>query len=382
LVAGPTAAGPSVLTGLFRRVSDPDATHDSLEDFTTEALAGAIRRDPRPILTTLARTGALDTSRVIGEPLTVFTQRSHVLADDSIRLDLVLLWTSLPLEVWIEVKTGSPLSGDRQLVRYLDAQAALTANDAVERPPLVLLSEVDLRFASSTPAPSAPGRSPSHMAWQDIIEAVRDTDHPDTLWLELVSFLKEKGMTQDSTFPISAREATSLSDSHQLYLKSVKLVTEVNSRAAARFQQLSWWTPGQIAVFVQKQFRDKGRYTLGVWNKSAMGLLFGLETGRAGEATYTVWLETDPRNAQVRPMAHARADSARLHDAGWELSYDGWKILKARAHTVNFATLDEAATWFVDRFAELEAAGLLDLLLQLRSSTAQSPEDSSEEIPA
>ena len=44
-------------------------------------------------------------------------------------------------------------------------------------------------------------------------------------------------MTQDTTLNYSAREATSLGDSHRLYQKAVKLVTEVNTKAAARFPQ-------------------------------------------------------------------------------------------------------------------------------------------------
>ncbi len=174
------------------------------------------------MLTALARSGSFDTSQLIAEPLTVFTQRAHVFDADAIRLDLVLFWPRLALEIWIEVKTGAALSGLDQLDRYAAAQIDLTSMDGLIRPSLVLLSEVDLKFTARSPGTDViVASAPTHMAWQDILEAVRDVLHPDTLWLELVSFLKEKGMTQDATFPISARESTSLSDSHHLYLKSV-----------------------------------------------------------------------------------------------------------------------------------------------------------------
>ena len=94
------------------------------------------------MLTALARTGSFDSSRVIGEPMTVFTQRAHELPTDSIRLDLVLVWSRLALELWIEAKTGSPLSPN-QLGRYLAAQDAMSIRDHWERPPVVLLSAAD-----------------------------------------------------------------------------------------------------------------------------------------------------------------------------------------------------------------------------------------------
>ncbi len=159
----------------------------------------------------------------------------------------------------------------------------------------------------------------------------------------------------------------------------MKLVTEVNARAADVFPQLEWWKQG-IPVFVQKQFPDKGRYTLRVWNQSRMGLLFGLETGRADEATYTVWLEADPRFVEIRPRAHALAEDAHLLLTGWEVVFDGWKILQAGAHTVNYPTLDTAAAWFLSRFDELDRAGLFRLLVELRAVGSELVDEQSEEI--
>lgn len=371
-------SGPSVLSGLFRRVSDPDSTRDALEDFTTEALAGAIRRDPRPMLSALSMAGAFDASRVSGQSLTVHAQRAHSFAAYGIRLDLVLVWPTSQIELWIEVKTGAPLSGVLQLERYMEAQRLMTEADSILRPPLVLLSDADLRFGHAPEAIDTDRLEPGYLAWQDLIEAAATTPDVDSLWLELAMFLKEKGMTQDTAFPISAREATSLGDSYRLYQKAVRLLTEVNTRASTRLPQLEWWTTG-IPVFVQKQFRDKGRHMLGIWNQSKIGLLFGLEAGRTDEAMYTVWLETDPRNAQIRPQVHGRAESGQLHHVGWEREFEGWKLVEARAHTINFATLDQAADWFIGRFLELESAGLLELIQQFRSGGADLSEEAIEE---
>ena len=68
-----------------------------------------------------------------------------------------------------------------------------------------------------------------------------------------------------------------------------------------------------------------------------------------------------------------------MRDVGWELEYDGWKIVQTRAHTVNFATLDDAVAWFLGRFAQLERAGLLNLLLEFRPLSGNSAENATEE---
>lgn len=368
------SAAPSVFAGLFLRVSDPEMTRDALEDFTTEAVAGAIRRDSEPMVRALARAGALNTSMVSGQPLTVFTQRAHLVDGDSIRLDLVLSWPLVPLELWIEVKTGAPLSGwlDRtrdgvtvrrsQLGRYLDAATVMSATDGIQRPPVVLLADEDVRFSGGRAAATGVGGIvPVFVSWQDLADAVREQSAPDSLWLELVTFLKEKRMTQDAAFPITAREATSLADAHQLYRKSLDLLTEVNRRGAVALPELDWWGTG-LPEMVRRQFRDHARFTLGLWNNSKVGLLFGLRLSASGEAMFMVWMETDPRNAAIRPEAHTLAETAGLRELGWEMPYDGWWFVEARAHTVNYPSLDAAAQWFVDRFVELRDAGLIALL--------------------
>ena len=88
-------------------------------------------------------------------------------------------------------------------------------------------------------------------------------------------------------------------------------------------------------------------------------------------------------SVQIRPAVHGRADAAKLGEAGWERSHDGWKILQARAHTVNFSTLDAAASWFIDRIDELAGAGLLDLLASLKPSNgAAATEGDAAEVAA
>jgi hypothetical protein len=352
----------SVFNSLFTRVEHQDAARDPLEDFTTEALAGAIRRDARPMLAALAQ-GSFNPANVSEHHLTVLTQRTYLVPGDEIRLDLVLLWSAKgsAIELWIEVKTGSPLSGKNQLRRYADAQTQLTSMDGVARPRLVLLSTSDLRSGDT----AGDLTISAHTSWQDVVDAVRETHDPDSLWLEFVLFLKEKRMTQDATFPITAREATSLGDAHRLYLKSIDLLNAVNAVGSERFPTVAngWWRSNDIPGFVRRQFRDHARFCLGLWGGSKIGLTFGLVSGHAGEAMYTVWLEADPRYGDVRARVHAEAGA--LAAAGWELQYEGWILVQTRAHTVNFPTLEQATAWFVDRFTDLDNAGLFALQHEL-----------------
>jgi hypothetical protein len=155
----------------------------------------------------------------------------------------------------------------------------------------------------------------------------------------------------------------------------VELLSAVNSAGNERFPNVAsgWWRSNDIPGFVRRQFRDHGRFCLGLWGGSKIGLTFGLVSGRAGEAMYTVWLEADPRHGDVRARVHAK--SATLEEAGWELDYEGWILVRTRAHTVNFPTIEQATAWFVARFADLDRAGLFALQKELSRDGAGSVAD-------
>jgi hypothetical protein len=105
----------SLFGRLFRYARSTET--DQLENFTTEALAAAIREQPTPFLATLAEHGipaALPSART-----SVLVTTQEAVAGVGI-VDLVVRLfdgTSLRQEVWVEVKVWAPESGD-QLARY------------------------------------------------------------------------------------------------------------------------------------------------------------------------------------------------------------------------------------------------------------------------
>lgn len=112
---------PSLFSPLLKYSRKGTAT--PLENFTTELLAGIVRRDPEPFVAWMSTwlTNLPDGQELLG----VATQ----VPIDSGFVDLVLRFgkreseAQLHKEVWVEVKCGAPESGD-QLARY---KAALLA---------------------------------------------------------------------------------------------------------------------------------------------------------------------------------------------------------------------------------------------------------------
>lgn len=133
-----------------------------------------MRRQPEPMLLALGSAGAFDSRphRDRGDSLAVITQRTYVVPEDEIRVDMVLLWSApgSATELWIEAKIGAALSGPDQLLRYGAAKELLASIDGVRRPPLVLLAPSDLT-----------GGRARWLSWQKIADVVRAFPNPDAL---------------------------------------------------------------------------------------------------------------------------------------------------------------------------------------------------------
>jgi hypothetical protein len=206
---------------------------------------------------------------------------------------------------------------------------------------------------------------------------------PPGLILGLAEFVEEKSVTEDIVFPISAREATSLKDAYSLYLKSRLLLKRVNAEGKVRFADVvdGWPDDRQVGDVVRKHFRYHGRFMLAIRGQSPIGLLFGLEADPAGEATFTVWLEADPKYPDMRSRVHALAESAGLLSSGWSLRNDGWQMVECRAHTGDFPTIDSAVAWFMQCFGDLERAGLLLLQREVAGIPSTAQESGSDATP-
>jgi len=161
-------------------------TADALENFTTEALAAAIRADPRPFVDLLDWTGV-----VRAAPGTTATVETQLVVPDCGIIDLAATLatdTHLLAEIWVEVKAYAGESGD-QLDRY---RRHIGARPAWDRPILVTLSQF----------PFARDPAVAWIPWQTVWSIVGRTDQPHPLWLEFRGFLEESDMADDAFEPI------------------------------------------------------------------------------------------------------------------------------------------------------------------------------------
>ncbi len=375
---------PSILSGLFKQAVDPDAAREPLEDFTTEAVAGAIRREPALLLAALAAAGAFNPDSVDGRAVAVITQYPMAPPGDSIRPDLVLSW-SAPFpgrELWIEVKVGAPLSGAsrpvepddpaglrlpttslNQLTRYAMAQGWAKSLDGVPRD-LVLLAPADLRadgcLAAELEARSLP--MPGFLSWRSLAMHIGQSVDAGVLWQELAAFLKEKHVVDDLAFPITSREAVSLPDAFRLFRKTRQLCELINAEGLRRHPGIpgGWWPRQSLPREVSDSFTKRGRIGISLTGGTRIKFFCGLDSEDDGETKFVVMMRADPKYGALRAGAHKLAQDAGLASAGWVLAYEGRTLLAVRAHPSAFPTAEAAVEWIMGRCDDLERAGLFE----------------------
>lgn len=352
------------------------------ENFTTEALAGAARRNFEPLRRALIRAGV---TVPVTCPDQILTQVAYAPPSGRIILDLILSWEANRHEVWIEVKVNAPLSGDHQLTTYRATADWLTAVDATTRE-LVLLSSSDLRARER----DASGRS-AFLRWQSLVEAINEEDVPGDGWNDLADFLEELGMTVDAAFPITAHEIASLGDAWRLFRKGNALITAANrslreagfAKPASEFV----WRDGDIRRGASYQFEHHGRVTLSGGARFPVTYHYGLAPDLHGATQVALWVEVDPRRTSSRQATVAWFSSRVEELPSFELVrddrwYHGWPVLVASESPVNLPSLDEASAWLFDRLRELANAGYFDLVAAQAARPAPEKEaDEADPIP-
>jgi hypothetical protein len=374
----------STLERLFRyakvsRAGD-ERLVESQENFTTEALADAIRRNPKPILLALGRAGIIEEYEVHHARVTAVTQwpmPASAELPSSGFIDLVLHLTiarpdglahsETRREIWFEIKVNAGLSGN-QLPHYRDfIEAHLDS-----RRDLVLLA----------PEPIDTEVRLDQLRWQAIADAVIDTLNPGEHWLDLREYLQEIKMTEEWTLPVSAREAISLEDAYHVFRKALavlRLVNEALDAPAHRefgFPPEFRWPNHWVERTCRNQFAAHGRVTLFFGNGRRVWVIYGYEP-IDGETNMTVWLEADPKHADVRGVVR---DWAKRHDslADWGRPVEGWPVLKTTKRAILVDSSQDAVAWFVERIDQLMGAGLYREIFPEKPAPLPADEDDPE----
>lgn len=247
--------------------------NEQTENFTTEALAAAVREDPTPLLAALQRlyeargdqeAQALLTTLAAHPRLHVATQ---VTLDNRRRIDFRAISKDPPLQIWIEVKVHSGQSGKSQLPEYLE-EAEKHAPSRV-----VLLGREDLR-------PDLPDLA--FLSWQALYDAVTpELAQRSTWWRELRHFLRELHMADSYETPVTEEELNAFAH-WRTYFGKVHRILQPLARYLEKQQPSSDWPnkDGELnrqlndqllrwnfLVMFDKNRKDWGHLKVGVFNR-------------------------------------------------------------------------------------------------------------------
>lgn len=332
---------------------------DALENFTTEALAAAIRADPGPVVQLLRGLLLLPSE---GDPIDVLPSTQVGVPGAGI-LDLVIdiRYPTTTVEFWIELKVMAGESG-RQIDNYREHLATLPANG---RPTLVTVARRPIRNPVEIP----------WISWQSIWRAADRAPTSSTHWHDLRLFLEEIRMADEFDNPVSAREAASLGDAAGLFGKTRRLLAAVAAEANPRWPSFSWPTDERrIQRVMSTQFGRHGRLFVVAGEAYRAYLIIGV-TSIDGEAHVAFWVETREKAIEPRRRVITTADAAGL-TADWQRDMGSWGGLHRYERLVGFATQADVVRWFIARFEELDAAGILALIPTLGQA---SPEETDED---
>lgn len=327
--------------------------NDARENFTTEALAGAIRHDPEPMLR------ALRGAEAVGEGATVTAVHTQVSVAGTGIIDLVLEISTAgrPSTVWIEVKVDAGESGN-QLGRYV---AYIAAHRDHEMRLLVL-------------ARAAVGGSGVRlMTWQSVRDAARGSKSP--FWKDFTRFLEEIHMADDYDAPVTATEAAALSPSVGLARKVERIVRIAAEHANKAAPGWSWPTDSKdVRSQLADQLVNHGRYVIANRNRGPAWCFFGV-IHTADVAELCVVMEARPKPGDVRRRVHA---AARDLGERWERPSAGWPVLVTKTPLLAHSTHDAAAKWLCAAIDDLKQCDLFAANGQPPSAEAETeyePED-------
>lgn len=313
------------------------------ENFTTEALAGAIRIEPDPFLAFL-REGLL-----LGPgPVRDLGVNTQVVVPGTGYLDLVVSCVSNEhrVELWGELKIEAGESGT-QLDAY---QRHIDRLPSALRPKLFTLGPRPLRHDGTIP----------FLSWHSLRRELLAQD-VGPAWLDFAEYLSEISVSDDFDQPVSAHEAASMPDFLRLHGKVARILHAVSAQASKRWPDLGWpqgetairkdlgrrfWEHRDLLVLVQPRGRGGVVYV-------ALGAV-----GEGSEAAVRIDVGTWPAQGDLQRELIDLADRAAM-PATWQRSFGNWGGVRITERLVTLGDHATAERWFLERLDTLADAGIL-----------------------
>lgn len=343
---------------------------EALENFSTEAVAAAIRSDARPFVRLLHEKKLLNTDR---EPVDLLVVTQKPVASGFVDLAVTLIGPDWTHEVWVEVKVNSGLNGN-QIETYLEA---IRGRGPQLPTTLAFLTKYRIR-----PYPYL-----VRITWEELKVSATAADPRAYLWRDLAAYLEDVGVTDPFNDPVTPSEAAGMLDAARLLRKMRRLLRRAARDARAQWPQLAFPDSTGVADrFVEEQFADHARLTIGTRGGRA-NVLMGIVQREASvhwseaEPQVAVWVEHHPKATEVRRLLIEGAASGGL-GSDWQRYWKGYWALLRHEPVSKHPDLEEMRAWWFARLEELDAAGIIELLPRLGGRTVEDEAASAEEAVA
>jgi hypothetical protein len=344
---------------------------ESLENFTTEALAAAIEVDPAPLVDALRKRGIADGE--LRGSVVVHTQVGKRKPEGTtafIDLEVRFVDGSTTNSVfWVEVKLSAGEHGN-QLAVYEEIARAM----GPKWPTVITLA----RFPEINPEFQG-------ITWRDLADGVARLAAPPPYWRDLVGFIEEHRMALDTEDEMTDVEFATVEHTRRLTEKMTDRLLAFSRAAAERKPPIRFpRNRREILRRVGGQFALYGRFCV-LSKTKAPRLLVGMRWIAEGDAripSLIVRVEHSPKKTERREMILATADRGDLSEEWHRGRHDYIALEKRKTLASDDESAKDTVAWWCGAIDELDRAGVLSLLGGAASKDDDEPDDEIDEDDA